>query len=904
MNKPNFGAGALSIHGLFDHQNEAVSGAINELAIADRCKILMACGTGKTRVGPALAIARGARWTVLYLPSLALIRQTLSEWIASVPQKTHVSYLCVCSDRTVAPDEATPTKDEIEAEFGVIVTTDSAAVHQFLCQPPRGMGVIFSTYQSSDVVSKGIPNDFVFDLGLFDEAHRTAGQKEGMFNAPLFDSHTPINKRVFMTATPKHYNYRKRNKNGEARVDFSMDDEAVYGRVAYSLPIRRAIEREIIVGYKVIVSVIDDKLIERKSIQAAANAEGDHDDMEQVAHAIAIRSAMQKFGARKVVTFHNTVSEAAVFAGSQAVQMELGCHTFHVNGAQNTSTRSEKLSEFAAAPSSLISNARCLIEGVDVPEIDMVAFLHPKKSRIDIIQAIGRALRRPRGSNKTTGYILLPLYVSTIENGQLEEALSRYGYDTVWQVIEALREQDEVVNQQIFEATGAKATGKPVNLDHIEVMGPAVHMDLLRASISTMCVEALGESWDEMYWILEKVWKETGNANVGVDCVINGRQIGAWSVNQRTRYITGKLQNERVERLERIGFAWSLIDEKWEENYALLTHIARKSGNSNIGKDLIVDGKAIGQWAIRQRRNYSAGQIKSDCVARLESIGFVWDPLDAQWEENFALLSRIARETGNAHVPNNLAVDGKKIGAWLHNQRKNYQDGKISQARIAKLESIGFAWSLFDEKWVENFELLSRIARETGSANIRKDLIVDGQAIGQWAGNQRNEYNEYRGRKMDSDRIAKLESIGFVWYPLDAQWEENFELLSRVVRETGSANIDDQLIVDGKKIGQWSVKQRTGRNKGQLAQTKINRLEAIGFLWDRNAAKFEQNAILLEKIIRETGNDSVINSLIVNGQDLGTWARNLRRRYKENRLNPAFIARLESIGFKWISKGI
>ena len=380
---------------LFPHQHEALDATLLALTEADRCKVIMACATGKTRVGLEVALGQQARTVIVYFPSLALMRQTLPLWIQALHRfKGGAAFLCVCSDSTVtvAQDEALVTTEELRAELHLdnkSVTTDSQAVTEFLTVASRhaAVRVVFSTYQSSSVVRDGCPTGFAFDLGLYDEAHRTAG-KESLFSASLHDCHTAIRKRVFLTATPKHLDYRSRNKkDGERTVLFSMDNETLYGRTAYSLQIRQAIQSDIIANYKVLVSIVDDEMLATSFC---------HDNprrlnKESVAHALAIRKSMQQYSIRKVVTFHDSVADARKFATDPNIRNELAAETFHVNGSIASATRTTIMQQFAESPTAVVTNARCLTEGVDVPEIDMVAFLHPKKSKVDIVQAIGRA---------------------------------------------------------------------------------------------------------------------------------------------------------------------------------------------------------------------------------------------------------------------------------------------------------------------------------------------------------------------------------------------------------------------------------------------------------------------------------------------------------------------------------
>lgn len=723
---------------LFPHQKEALSEAIRNLNISDRCKVIMACGTGKTLLGPAIAIELKARTIIVYLPSLALIRQCLQDWF-DAPFSGGMTYLCVCSDSSVIPnsDEPVLTAGELADELHIsikAVTTNASDIYDFLTLPGfDGVRIIFSTYQSSDVVRDGCPPDFKFDLGVYDEAHRTTGKKS-TFSASLSDSHTPISKRVFMTATPKHYNVRKKS-HGEAAVAYSMDNESLYGTNAYTLPIRKAIELGIIANYQVLISVVDDKMIE-------AYVGRDGFNPESIAHALSIRDAMNKWGLKKVVTFHDTVLDAQRFAHNMEIRNELSVQTFHVNGSLRTNVRNEIMNEFAYAPSGLVTNARCLTEGVDVPEIDMVAFLHPKKSKVDIIQAIGRSLRLPSGTNKTTGYILLPLYVGEIKRGGLKAALKQSGFDTIVDVIQALREQDEVVDATLRQAAVEKGNGR-VNpkLDFLSVTGPEIHLELLRRAITTECLDVLSEAWWESYGELEKYFEAHNNADAP-----QGTKLGNWCTNQRTHYKAGKLPAEKVSALQKLGFRFSPHDELWWENYGELKQYFLEHGNSDV-----LETTDIGAWARNQRTSYKANKLPIEKLEALQNVNFKFSMRDELWRTNFSELEKYFRENGNSTIPKSMI----ELSTWCHTQRRMHKIGKLSEDRIQSLKKLDFRFDVFDELWRGKYGELEDYFKENGHTEVRRSK---NEELGSWCTLQRM---EYKTGKLKADRISALESIGF-----------------------------------------------------------------------------------------------------------------------------------------------
>ena len=406
------------------HQGEGIDDLLAALREHDRATGLMACGTGKTLVALWVAERMGVRNILVLVPSLALLGQTLHEWSRETSWPA-LAHLCVCSDPAVKSD-----RDEIilrSSDLDFPVTTDSAQVRAFLAAEFDGVKLVFSTYQSAHVVAAGMKPGESFDLAIFDEAHKTAGREGVHFGFALSDKNLAIKKRLFLTATPRHYDLRKRDREGDARLVYSMDAPEIYGPVAHQLTFAAAARRGIICHYRVIISVVTSDMVNDHLLRhGEVLVQGDAVQARHVASQLALQAAVAEHGTGKIFTFHRSVASAAAFTGDGAAG--IGNHlpgfaAFHVNGTMPMSERNGIMREFRAAARAVISNARCLTEGVDVPAVDMVAFLTPKRSRVDIVQATGRAMRKAAG--KTTGYVLVPLFVEQAKGETIEEALAR-----------------------------------------------------------------------------------------------------------------------------------------------------------------------------------------------------------------------------------------------------------------------------------------------------------------------------------------------------------------------------------------------------------------------------------------------------------------------------------------------
>jgi len=240
------------------HQQVAIDKIVSGLSINRRVTALMACGSGKTLVALWVAQALKPKTVLILLPSLALIRQILHEWVSQTSWE-RPEFMCVCSDQSIKGEIDTLQISASDVDFSV--TTDSKIAHDFLARESDSVKLVFSTYQSSKVVAEAIKGLKPFDFGVFDEAHKTAGREGKKFGTALIDENIPIAKRLFMTATPRHYDVRSKDKFGDAKLVFSMDDTQIYGPIVHRLTFKAAAEEEIITNYKVIISVVTSEMV-------------------------------------------------------------------------------------------------------------------------------------------------------------------------------------------------------------------------------------------------------------------------------------------------------------------------------------------------------------------------------------------------------------------------------------------------------------------------------------------------------------------------------------------------------------------------------------------------------------------------------------------------------------------
>ena len=493
------------------HQQEAVEAVTKGLGTNDRGKLIMACGTGKTFTSLRLAEQlAGAGGSVLFLmPSISLLSQTLREWAteAEVP----LAPLAVCSDRKATARSKALNEDISAVDLALPSTTNVAVLESRLTQAfgeTDSMTVVFSTYQSIDVVAQAQKQGDLpaFDLIICDEAHRTtgttlAGEDESAFVRVHNNDYIRGAKRLYMTATPRIYDDSSKAKAGDANAILaSMDNEHLFGPELHRLGFGEAVTRRLLVDYKVLVLAVDETSVSR-TFQLQLADEGNELRLDDAAKIVGCWNGLAKRGdaehsfaadpapMRRAVAFAGTIKDSkqieslfgqtvAQYAAAHDLEDESGdpvltCEIQHVDGTFNALERNTRLdwlrAEVPDGTCRILTNARCLSEGVDVPNLDAVMFLSPRKSVVDIVQSVGRVMRTDPKGRKEYGYIILPIGIPA--GMTPEQALKdNKRYAAVWEVLQALRAHDERFNAMVNRIELVKKRDDKVNV--IGIPGP------------------------------------------------------------------------------------------------------------------------------------------------------------------------------------------------------------------------------------------------------------------------------------------------------------------------------------------------------------------------------------------------------------------------------------------------
>ncbi len=487
------------------HQETAITEVMNGYKSADRGKLIMACGTGKTFTSLKIVEAvTGGIGNVLFLvPSISLLNQTLLEWTSECNYKYQV--YAICSDSKASRLNADINQTIIDTVIPATTNVDILLKEYnslLNVMDYQGIRFFFSTYQSIDVVSKFQKiTGMKFDITICDEAHRTTGVTlvgEDDSNFVKVHENDYINsvRRLYMTATPRIYGDESKKKASEkSAILCSMDDETIYGKTFHTLGFSDAVSQGLLSDYKVIVLAVDEGYVSRTlqnlltdadseltlddsvkiigclnglSKKTLYESENDYfeNDPQKMKKAVAFCSDIK--GSKRFVQLISEIQDELKLYGHDEELVNVQAE--HVDGTQNALYRKEKIDWLKESlPENtcrILSNARCLSEGIDVPALDAVMFLNPRNSIIDIIQSVGRVMRKT--DNKKFGYIILPIGIPA--GVEPEEALNdNKRYKIIWDVLQALRAHDDRFNNTINKIELNKR--KPSNIQIIGVTG-------------------------------------------------------------------------------------------------------------------------------------------------------------------------------------------------------------------------------------------------------------------------------------------------------------------------------------------------------------------------------------------------------------------------------------------------
>jgi predicted helicase len=601
------------------HQAEAVDAVCDGFSAVDRGKLIMACGTGKTFTSLKIAeryVGKGGV-VAFFVPSLSLMSQVLREWIS----ESEIELCCysVCSDTMVGKrnDSDPTTPDDLE----IPATTDGKTLAENLNVNMNyrndKLTVIFATYQSIDAINIAQKNGAAeFDLVICDEAHRTTGAKFDNQNESQFvrihdNNFIRTKKRLYMTATPRLYSAltKSRAKENEITI-WSMDDETIYGKELFYLGFAQAVEQGLLSDYKVVILGVSDSLVEdlfrQKNIANGREIIESSRELilADLAKIIGCRYVLgggvdevmsgKTSPLRRVIAFTTSIKQSKNFCGQfQTIQPNLffdgkstlTCEVRHVDGTQNVLIRNRAL-DWLRQPVSgnecrILSNARCLSEGVDIPALDAVIFLTPRKSQVDIVQSVGRVMRKSNGKNY--GYIILPIVIKS--NIDPMKALDdNKTYKIVWDVLQALRAHDDRFQNIINVMELDEKQSEKIIIDFIDKIPNNTTTNQPNKLTNELTNESTNES--------------TNGLSNGLTNKLANRHV-----NRQVNSLTNKQRNNiEAELNERNNTDWSQLSfedvRQWK--FGILSKIVQKCGEKQYWESWAKDVAKIARMHIEQ----------------------------------------------------------------------------------------------------------------------------------------------------------------------------------------------------------------------------------------------------------------------------------------------------------------
>lgn len=753
------------------HQLEAIAAIQAHLHTTDRVNVLMACGTGKTLVGRWLAEQRRCATTLVVVPSLALIAQTLTEWRSA--NGWLFEALILCSDPSTAAgaeERAASDGEDIPTPFWArhraqVTTSMHSAAHVLTERRPDRPLVVFSTYHSAPVAAAAARTAGIqFDLTIADEAHNLAGHPRADFRVVL-GSELPTAARVFMTATQVNAVPAPPQPGWDDwSAPLSMSDTTLFGPVVYRLDFAEAIERKLLSDYEV--------LIYETPGQTAPDP-------------VAALRAAAATGLSRVLTFHGRVAKARAFAEAiDGTDLPDGrrVHAIAVAGADPALHRSRALAALEHPdPSTLVvvSSARCLAEGVDVPAVDGILFADPKASDVGIIQSVGRALRLAPG--KRTGKVLIPVCYSA----DLDEdtTLSTSSFSAVWRILRGLRTLDARLSAELDSYTRPQSRrGREDGSRNTSLVTFDLPSTTALPALIARLVQNTSNAWDERFAELEAFAIEHGTANPPA----KNKRLTTWCEYQRKAYRRGMLLPDRAAALRSLpGWTWDAEMRTWVEQWGEVYSTIAPGGRLDVENPetmtrplQTVSGRnratTIGRWCAHQRVLARRGDLDTARRNYLKELpGWTYHALSDVDAACLDLLAEYVAWKGEANPPADYVDDDLPIGRWLNQIRRAKALGTLSQALLDELEvttpSTGspgtLRWETRQTQWQIGLEVLHQYAAREGRCRMPENHTEPFEGIEYplyvWCRRQRH---DHRYDNLDPARAAALEAVpGWLW---------------------------------------------------------------------------------------------------------------------------------------------
>uniref|UniRef100_A0A6C0C8C7 Helicase n=1 Tax=viral metagenome TaxID=1070528 RepID=A0A6C0C8C7_9ZZZZ len=714
--------------------------------------IEMACGIGKTLASYWIANSICLGKTVVFVPSLQLLSQFYSEWInQSYAEGRNLKYLLVGSDADV--------EDEIkEKSNGLMLQLDPLEIRKHL----KDNVVVICTYQSADKLAQACNRKIKFDLGIFDEAHKTVGQKGKFFSRMLFDNGFTINKRLFMTATPKMY-------VGDNDDDIiSMDNKKIYGEKIYAYNVGKAINEELLVDYQILSIYTTNKAIqqdiENNLLLKYANV-FDEKEGKYIGTILVISKLIAEGVINHLLTYHSTIAKAEKFAKFFKIIHKLlygsDIYVSSVDGNDTMKTRKNIIKEYNNSKAGILCSARVLNEGVNIPIVDSVCFVDPRVSTIDITQCIGRCLRLCK--DKKMAHIVVPIFIDDIN-----DEFDRNEFGTIIKILKAMKCTDSELIE-CFRSTDRRTnTGRKIICKkYYDTVNISKEFDI--HMWEKEIIYKLWKSvdlWDHKYSQLKRYIEENRKIpSLGSEDV-DDKSLATWCDNQRQKKKRGELSDELIKRLNDLGSCWYWeLADFWYYKYDQLKQYIEENQKNPSVKSNVPSEVTLANWCTAQREKKKNGKLADDLIKKLDNLDYWhWNPSD-KWNNRCADLIRYIKKYGRLPYCGSLDSTEKSLANWCSIQRSLKRKGDLSDVKVNALNNISeWFWdfdSSISQPWNQSYENVKKFIEDNDRLPDRPSKCQIEFKLANWCTKQR--CIKRKGKLLD-DRINQLNKLKYwIW---------------------------------------------------------------------------------------------------------------------------------------------
>ena len=678
---------------LKEHQIEAKNCILQEIEQNSRCQFISACGTGKTIVSQRTVEEYIGKFntsiTLILVPSLELLSQFHKSWENNSNFKEHYKNdFLLCSKDEIKRINKQNFQD-IKLLKKLHVELDEVSVY---LEREINHKLIFSTYQSLPLLASALlENNLSITLAVFDEAHRTTGKWDSLFSYGLYDENIRIDKRLFMTATPKI--------DVESIYDIvSMDNEQLYGKVAYNLNIGDAINRGIIKDYKIIVTKI------------SAEIKNEHDYYSILSECIL--KVMNEKKLKKALLFNSTIKDSEKIKNYVNYKKEISendFEAFHVDGYLDIKTRKEIIYKLSNEDEkTIVTNAKLFSEGIDIPAIELIGFLNRTKSIVDIAQRVGRVQRKRFEDDNEPGYIFIPLFED--KNSNISDYYSG-DWDYLVDVMLAFKEMDNRINASfynMFSNNDSKQFLKQIEIvdfnknNTIETKNIEILQEHIISKLKHEIIAIKSEKWDinfhnyKQFLIdnkrMPKVTKKNKEETV----------LAKWVQGQIKKKNKNEMLHDRIEKLNtliKLGFCWDKFDFQWNEKFNEFKEfylLNQKEPQSYKKTKLSKDEKKeslIAKWLGHQKANFQDKKLLKERYELLLPFIKNWEnKTEVLWKEQFQKYKDFMKNNNNKFPMDNKKERG--VYVWITNQKKKYFAKELDEQKCALLNEISDEWIL------------------------------------------------------------------------------------------------------------------------------------------------------------------------------------------------------------------